>query len=74
MPKYLSFDGERIVNADIIKTKGQMGQTLVWLVDKGRNILNTEPLCIIYEEYFPWFFDWLKKKFEEDREKESNNA
>jgi len=69
MPKYLSVDGERIIDAYVRKGKEKLGATPVFITDKEGNLLNTEPLCVIYEKYFPWFFRWLEKKFEEDREK-----
>jgi len=56
----------RSVKLRIIKDKPKMGASCVYAVDKHGRLLNTEPLCVIYEDYFPWFFDWLKKKFDED--------
>lgn len=58
----------RSVKLDIIKDNPKMDATSVYAVDKEGRLLNTEPLCVIYEGYFPWFFDWLKKKFEEDED------
>jgi len=55
----------RSVKLHIIKDKPKMDATCIYAVDKHNRLLNTEPLCVIYESYFPWFFGWLKKKFEE---------
>jgi len=57
----------QLVKLQIIKDEPKLGATSVYAVDKQGRLLNTEPLCLIYEDYFPWFFDWLKKKFDEDR-------
>lgn len=57
----------RSVKLHIVRDVSKKGATCVYAVDKQNRLLNTEPLCVIYEDYFPWFFDWLKKKFDEDK-------
>jgi len=66
----LSTDGENLVDVHIRKGNEACGLTPVFAVDEKGNLLNTEPLCIINKRYFPWFYDWLKTKFEEEEEEE----
>ncbi|MBA7601135.1 hypothetical protein ES703_08202 [subsurface metagenome] len=54
------------VKVHIVKgIKGKWG-TPIFLIDKHGRLLNTEPLCILVEDFHEWFFGWLKKKFAED--------
>jgi len=64
--KHLSADGRSLVDAYVRKGDTECGMTPVFAIDEKGNLLNTEPLCIINERYFPSFFDWLKGKFEEE--------
>lgn len=57
----------REVDTVVKVTPLSSGNSDVYLFSEDGLLLNTEPICTIYTKFHPWFFDWLRKKFEEDR-------
>jgi len=64
--KHLGADGRSLVDAYVRKGNPIEGMFPIFVVDEEGNLLNTEPLCLVNERYFPFFFDWLKEKFEKE--------
>ena len=61
-------DEYKDVQLYIEKAPSGLETVSVFLVDKKGRLLHTEALCLIYEKWHPWFYEWLKKKFEENKE------
>lgn len=61
--------GTKLKVMDFYIKKGPSGleTASVFLVDKEGRLLDSAALCLIYEKRHPWFYEWLKKKFEEDK-------
>ena len=45
----------KTVKAKLQRGNSRMGATPWWLVDEQGNLLNTEPVCITYDNWHKWF-------------------
>ena len=63
---YLGIDGKTMVKAILRKSCSYKGHLAMLLCDEQGNLLNTEPVGIIYENYHPWAFELFKKALDED--------
>lgn len=64
----MKYPGKKNKPVHLYIKKGPSGleTASVFLVDKKGKLLHPQSLCLVYEKRHPWFYEWLKKKFEED--------